>query len=119
MDNIALVVSCVSKVSLFQGVGSFYVGNLKGVGRIYQQMFIYTYSKVVHCKLYTTKVPITAADLLNGRVLPFYESLGLPMLRVLTDRSTDYCGKVEHHDDELYLALNDIDHTKTKVITSN
>lgn len=93
---------------------TFYVGNLKGVGRIYQQTFIDTYSKVVHCKLYTTKTPITAADLLNDRVLPFYESQRLPMLRILTDRGTEYCGKVEHHDYELYLALNDIDHTKTK-----
>ena len=93
---------------------TFYVGNLKGVGRIYQQTFIDTYSKVVHCKLYTTKTPITAADLLNDRVLPFYAQHGLPMLRILTDRGTEYCGKVEHHDYELYLALNDIDHTKTK-----
>ena len=93
---------------------TFYVGNLKGVGRIYQQTFIDTYSKVVHCKLYTTKTSITAADLLNDRVLPFYQSQDLPMLRILTDRGTEYCGKVEQHDYELYLALNDIDHTKTK-----
>ncbi len=65
---------------------TFYVGNLKGVGRIYQQTFVDTYSKVAHCKLYTSKTPITAADLLNDRVLPFYESQGLPMLRILTDR---------------------------------
>jgi transposase InsO family protein len=93
---------------------TFYVGNLKGVGRIYQQTFIDTYSKVVQCKLYTTKTPITAADLLNDRVLPFYESHDLPMLRILTDRGTEYCGRVDQHDYELYLALNDIDHTKTK-----
>ena len=93
---------------------TFYVGNLKGVGRIYQQTFIDTYSKVVHCKLYTTKTPLTAADLLNDRVLPFYQSQDLPMLRILTDRGTEYCGKVEQHDYELYLAVNDIDHTKTK-----
>lgn len=93
---------------------TFYVGNLKGVGRIYQQTFIDTYSKIVHCKLYTTKTPITAADILNDRVLPFYQSQELPMLRILTDRGTEYCGKVEQHDYELYLALNDIDHTKTK-----
>ncbi|MFN4189068.1 MAG: IS481 family transposase [Acinetobacter johnsonii] len=93
---------------------TFYVGNLKGVGRIYQQTFIDTYSKIVHCKLYTTKTPITCADLLNDRVLPFYQSQGLPMLRILTDRGTEYCGKIEHHDYELYLAVNDIDHTKTK-----
>ncbi|EQA1477007.1 transposase family protein, partial [Escherichia coli] len=93
---------------------TFYVGNLKGVGRIYQQTFVDTYSKVAHCKLYVTKTPITAADLLNDRVLPFYASQGLPMLRILTDRGTEYCGKVEQHDYQLYLAINDIEHTKTK-----
>ena len=65
--------------------------------RIYQQTFVDTYSKVAHCKLYVTKTPITAADLLNDRVLPFYESQGLPMLRILTDRGTESCGKVCKH----------------------
>lgn len=96
---------------------TFYVGNLKGVGRIYQQTFVDTYSKVAHCKLYTSKTPITAADLLNDRVLPFYEAQGLPMLRILTDRGTEYCGRVEQHDYQLYLAINDIDHTKTKAMS--
>ena len=96
---------------------TFYVGNLKGVGRVYQQTFIDSYSKVVHCKLYTTKTPITAADILNDKVLPFYNNHDLPMLRILTDRGTEYCGKVEHHDNQLYLAINDIDHTKTKAMS--
>lgn len=96
---------------------TFYVGNLKGVGRIYQQTFVDTYSKMAHCKLYTSKTPITAADLLNDRVLPFYETQGLPMLRILTDRGTEYCGKVEQHDYQLYLAINDIDHTKTMAMS--
>jgi len=93
---------------------TFYVGTLKGVGRVYQQTFVDTYSKIAHAKLYTTKTPITAADLLNERVLPYYEEHELPMLRILTDRGTEYCGKPEHHDYQLYLALNDIDHTRTK-----
>lgn len=93
---------------------TFYVGTLKGVGRIYQQTFIDTYAKVGFAKLYTTKTPITAADLLNDRVLPFYEEHQLPLLRILTDRGTEYCGKTETHDYQLYLAINDIDHTKTK-----
>ena len=93
---------------------TFYVGNLKGVGRIYQQTYVDTYSKVAHCKLYTTKTPITSADLLNDKVLPFYEAQGLPELRILTDRGTEYCGKIEQHDYQLYLAINDIGHTKTK-----
>ena len=93
---------------------TFYVGTLKGVGRIYQQTFVDTYSKVAFAKLYTTKTPITAADMLNEQVLPFFEQQTLPMLRILTDRGTEYCGKVEQHDYQLYLALNDIEHTKTK-----
>ena len=91
-----------------------YVGTLKGVGRIYQQTFIDTYAKVGFAKLYTTKTPITAADLLNDKVLPFYEKHQLPLLRILTDRGTEYCGKAETHDYQLYLAINDIEHTKTK-----
>lgn len=93
---------------------TFYVGTLKGVGRIYQQTFVDTYSKVAFAKLYTTKTPITSADILNDKVLPFFEQHQLPMLRILTDRGTEYCGKVEQHDYQLYLAINNIDHTKTK-----
>lgn len=94
---------------------TFYVGTLKGVGRIYQQTFVDTYAKTAQCKLYTTKTPITAADLLNDRVLPFFESHHLPLLRILTDRGTEYCGRADKHDYQLFLAVNDIDHTKTKV----
>ncbi len=94
---------------------TFYVGTLKGVGRIYQQTYIDTYCKVAHAKLYTTKTPITAADMLNDKVLPFYEEHELPVLRILTDRGTEYCGRADKHDYQLFLAINDIDHTKTKV----
>lgn len=93
---------------------TFYVGTFKGVGRVYQQTYVDTYAKTAHCKLYTTKTPITAADLLNDRVLPFYGSHELPVLRILTDRGTEYCGKVEQHDYQLYLAINEIEHTRTK-----
>jgi len=94
---------------------TFYVGRLKGVGRVYQQTFIDTYSKVVFCKLYTEKTPITAADLLNDRVVPFFDEHGIPLCRILTDRGTEYCGNPEHHPYQLYLAVEDIDHTRTKV----
>jgi transposase InsO family protein len=92
---------------------TFYVGTLKGVGRIYQQTFIDTYSKVVFVKLYDRKTPITAADLLNDRVLPFFEDHEIVLSRVLTDRRTEYCG-TDGHQYELYLAVEDIDHTRTK-----
>lgn len=93
---------------------TFYVGTIKGVGRIYQQTFVDTYSKVAAAKLYTTKTPITAADLLNDRVLPLFETHDMGIIRILTDRGTEYCGKVEQHDYELFLAVNGIEHTKTK-----
>ena len=93
---------------------TFYVGNMKGVGRIYQQTFLDTYSKVTFAKLYDRKTPITAADLLNDRVLPFFEEQGVRLLRVLTDRGTEYCGNPERHEYELYLAVEDIDHSRTK-----
>lgn len=93
---------------------TYYVGNIKGVGRIYQQTFIDTYSKVVFVKLYDRKNAITAADLLNDRVLPFFEQNELPLLRMLTDRGTEYCGRLEHHEYALYLNLESIDHSKTK-----
>jgi transposase InsO family protein len=94
---------------------TFYVGTLKGVGRIYQQTFVDTYSKVAAAKLYTSKTALAAADLLNDRVLPLFEAYGASLLRVLTDRGTEFCGRHDEHPYELYLALNDIDHTRTKV----
>lgn len=93
---------------------TFYVGTIKGVGRIYQQTFVDTYSKVAAAKLYQMKTPITAADLLNDRVLPLFEQQGMGILRMLTDRGTEYCGKTDQHDYQLFLAVNDIDHTRTK-----
>lgn len=93
---------------------TFYVGTIKGVGRIYQQTFVDTYSKWAAAKLYTSKTPITAADLLNDRVLPAFAAEGLSVLRMLTDRGTEFCGRADSHDYQLYLALNDIEHTKTK-----
>lgn len=93
---------------------TFYVGTIKGVGRVYQQTFVDTYSKVAFAKLYEQKTPITAADLLNDRVLPFFEDNNIRVLRVLTDRGTEFCGDAQKHPYELYLAIEDIDHTRTK-----
>ena len=94
---------------------TFYVGYLKGVGRIYQQTVVDTYASVAFAKLYTSKVPVTAADILNDRVVPFFEEQDIPILRVLTDRGTEFCGSPDRHPYQLYLQLNDIDHSKTKV----
>jgi transposase InsO family protein len=93
---------------------TFYVGNMKGVGRIYQQTFVDTYAKVACAKLYDRKTPITAAELLNDRVVPLFDAHEIRLLRVLTDRGTEYCGNPERHEYELYLAVEDIDHSRTK-----
>ena len=93
---------------------TFYVGYIKGVGRIYQQTAIDTYSRVAFAKLYTAKVPVTAADLLNDRVVPFFEEHQVPILRVLTDRGTEYCGRLDKHPYEIFLQFHDIDHSKTR-----
>ena len=93
---------------------TFYVGTMKGVGRIYQQTFIDTYAKIAFAKLYDRKTPLTAADLLNDRVVPFYDQHEVRLCRVLTDRGTEYCGNPEHHEYELYLAVEDVDHSRTK-----
>jgi transposase InsO family protein len=96
---------------------TFYVGTLKGVGRVYQQTVIDTYAKVGFAKLYTRKTPLTAADILNDRVIPFFDEHNLRVDRILTDRGTEYCGAHDRHEYELYLAVENIDHTRTKVKT--
>jgi len=93
---------------------TYYVGSLKGVGRIYQQTFIDTYSKVAIVKLYDRKNALVAADLLNDRVIPFFEEHDVPLMRILTDRGTEFCGAREQHEYQLYLDIENIDHSKTK-----
>lgn len=93
---------------------TYYVGNIKGVGRIYQQTVIDTYSKVAFAKLYDRKEALVAADMLNDKIVPFFDEEEVKPLRVLTNRGTEYCGNRENHEYELYLALEDIDHSRTK-----
>jgi transposase InsO family protein len=94
---------------------TYYVGTIKGVGRIYQQTFVDTYTRVAFAKLYEGKHAITSADILNDRVLPFFEEQQVPLLRILTDRGTEFKGKPEHHEYELYLQIEGIEHSKTQV----
>ncbi len=94
---------------------TYYVGNIKGVGRIYQQTFIDTYTRVAFAKLYESKHAITSADILNDRVLPFFEEQQVPLLRILTDRGTEFKGRPEHHEYELYLQIEGIEHSKTQI----
>ena len=90
------------------------MGTIKKIGRIYQQTFIDTYTKVAFAKVYDRKNALVAADLLNDRVVPFFEGQDIDLLRILTDRDTEYCGNREHHEYQLYLAVEDINHSKTR-----
>ena len=96
---------------------TFYVGTLKGVGRIYLQAVVDTYSSFAFAKLYTAKIAVTAADILNDRVLPFFAGEGIAVNAVLTDNGKEYKGKAGEHPYELFLALYDIEHRFTKVGT--
>ena len=89
-------------------------GRHQGVGRIYQQTFIDNYSRVADAKLCDRKQAFVAADMLNDRIVPFYDEHEIPLLRILTDRGTEYCGNREHHEYQLYMAVENIDHTKTR-----
>lgn len=77
---------------------TFYIGTLKSVGRVYQQTFVDTHSKAAFAKLYYRETPLPAADLLNERVVPFFDSFSIAPLRVQTDRGTEYYGNPEHHE---------------------
>jgi transposase InsO family protein len=92
---------------------TFCVGTLKGVGRVCQHSVIDTYAQAAFAKLYERNTPITAAELLNHRVVPFYEEHGIRLSRMLTDRGTEFCGG-DSHQYKLYLAVEDIDYTRTK-----
>jgi transposase InsO family protein len=94
---------------------TYYVGTIKGVGRIYQQTFIDTYTRVAFAKVYDRKHAITSADILNDRVLPFFEEHQIPLLRILTDRGTEFKGRPETHEYELYLQIEGIEHSRTQV----
>jgi transposase InsO family protein len=96
---------------------TFLVGTIKGVGRIYLQNVVDTYGSYAFGKLYTSKLPETAVDVLYDRVLPFYEAHGLAVEHILTDNGREYCGRPMVHPYEVYLELNDIQHRRTKVAT--
>lgn len=92
-----------------------YVGTIKGIGRIYQQTAIDTHSNNGFAKVYREKTALTAADLMNDKILPFYDGHGIRVLRVLTDNGKEYCGRLATHSYELFLHLNGIEHTRTRV----
>lgn len=93
---------------------TYYVGHLKDLGKLYMQTVVDTFGSYAFGRVYTAKVPECAAHLLHNDVLPFYRTLGLPVMAVLTDNGKEFCG-TESHPYELYLRLNDIEHRNTRV----
>ena len=93
---------------------TYYVGNFKGIGKVYGQVFIDSYSRLADTKLYKEKTALTSADLLNDRILPWYQRHEVPLLRILTDRGSEYKGSLENHAYELFLSVEGISHTTTK-----
>ena len=93
---------------------TFYVGHMKGVGRIYLHTVVDTYSSLAFGFLYSSKQAEAAVSVLHNDVLPFYQERGIPVKAVLTDNGTEFCGTPEHPY-ELYLALCGIEHRRTPV----
>ena len=94
---------------------TYYVGYIKGVGKIYQQTGLDTHSNVGFAKVYPDRTALAAADFLNDRVLPFFDEQGIRVLRVLSDNGSEYCGRRDEHTYQLFLQLNEIEHTRIKV----
>jgi transposase InsO family protein len=94
---------------------TFYWGTLKGVGKVYVQVVVDVFCSLAFAKVYNSKMPITAVDLLYDRVLPFYEALGVPVGAILTDNGREFCGKPETHPYELLAAMEGIEHRRTKI----
>jgi transposase InsO family protein len=94
---------------------TFYWGTLKGVGKVYVQVVVDVFCSFAFAKVYTSKMPVTACDLLYDRVLPFYEALGLAIGAILTDNGREYCGRPDQHPFELLLAMDGIQHRTTQI----
>ena len=96
-------------------VDTFYVGTLKGVGKVYLQSVLDTFSRMAWGHLYTSKLPVTAVHVLNNRVLPFFEEHGVKVQTILSDNGREFCGRPDRHPYELFVQLEGIEHRTTKV----
>jgi transposase InsO family protein len=96
-------------------VDTFFVGTLKGVGKVYFQGVLDCFSRYVWGRLYTSKLPVTAVQVMNNEVLPFFDGHGVGIKTVLSDNGREYCGRPDRHPYELFLQLEDIEHRTTRV----
>ena len=96
-------------------VDTFFVGTLKGIGKIYLQTVIDTFSRYAWGQLHTSKIPLTAVQTLNNCVLPDFEKHRAKVDTILSDNGREFCGRPEKHPYELFLQLEEIEHRTTKV----
>lgn len=96
-------------------VDTFFVGALKGVGKVYLQTAIDCHSRHAWARLYPNKLPVTAVQLMNNDVLPTFEAHGTTINAVLSDNGREFCGREDRHPYELFLQLEDIEHKRTRV----
>jgi transposase InsO family protein len=96
-------------------VDTFFVGHLKGVGKVYLQSVIDCFSRYAWGRLYTSKLPLTAVHVMNNDVLPTFEAHGARITTVLSDNGREFCGRPDRHPYELFLQLEEIEHRTTKV----
>jgi transposase InsO family protein len=96
-------------------VDTFFVGTLKGVGKLYLQTSIDCHSRHAWARLYPSKLPVTAVHLMNGDVIPTFEEHGAKIEVVLSDNGREFCGRPDQHPYELYLQLEEIEHRTTRV----
>jgi len=96
-------------------VDTFFVGMLKGVGKVYLQTAIDCFSRYAWARLYANKLPVTAVQLLNNDVLPTFEQHGASIDAVLSDNGREFCGREDRHPYELFLQLEGIEHKRTRV----
>ena len=100
--------------NLQEAVDTFFAGTLKGVGKVYIQTVLGCFSRYVWARLYTSKMPVTAVQILNNHVLPFFEEQGVRIRTILSDNGREYCGRPDKHPYEFFLQLQDIEHRITK-----
>ncbi|WP_425405322.1 IS481 family transposase [Hwanghaeella sp.] len=96
-------------------VDTFFVGTLKGIGKVYLQTVIDCFSRYAWGRLYTSKLPVTAVHVMNNDVIPTFEAHGAKITTVLSDNGREYCGRPDRHPFELFLQLEEIEHRTTKV----
>jgi transposase InsO family protein len=96
-------------------VDTFFVGTLKGVGKVYLKSAIDCFSRYAWGRLYTSKLPITAVHLLNESVLPFFDAHNISVQTALSDNGREFCGRPDQHPYELFLQLEGIEHRTTRI----